>query len=145
MDNWLSPRGLAPPQPAMHAPQRRCPNCGSDHVTVALRQYDRKTRRFISADVRHIRLWGMITWFVATVILYGVIPAVFGSHSVVAEAIPFWVPAALGGAVFVITSARHEWRITHSVRVESYTCKECGHVWTLLNGKALPYEVEPER
>lgn len=142
MDNWTPARGFAPSKPDMYAPQRRCPNCGSERVTGTLRQYDRKRGRFISSDVRQVRIWGLLTWFVTTVILYGVIPALFGSRSAISVAIPFWVPAALGAAVFIVTSARHEWRITHSVRVESYTCGQCGHKWTLHDGRPLPADAK---
>lgn len=138
MENWTPEKGFALRRPDLYAPQSECPNCGSNRVTVVSRQYDRKTGRFISTDVRHIRLWGMLTWLVATVILYGVVPALFGSRSAVAAAVPFWVPLALGAAVFIATSVRHEWRITRSVRVEDYTCCVCGHRWTLHNGKPLP-------
>ncbi len=138
MDNWIPTREFAPSRPDMYAPQRQCPNCGSNRVTVEHDRYDPKTRRFISADMRQVRIWGMLTWLLGTIILYGVIPALFGSHSAISATIPFWVPAALGAAVFIVTSARHEWRITHSVRVESYTCGQCGHKWTLHDGRPLP-------
>lgn len=119
----------------MYAPQRQCPNCNSSRITVALRQYDPVRREFISTEVRYIRMWGLLTWLVATMFLYGVVPIVFGSRSPISLAIPYWLPLALGAVAFIVVSARHEWRITHSVRVESYTCELCGHKWVREAGR----------
>lgn len=99
------------------------------------RQYDPVKREFISTEVRYIRMWGLLTWLVSTMFLYGVVPIVFGSHSPIFTAIPYWLPVALGAVAFLVVSTRHEWRVAHSVRVESYACELCGHEWVRETGR----------
>ncbi len=83
-------------------------------------------------------MWGLLTWVVGTFVLNGVLPYFFGSQSSVAAAIPFWVPVALAICVVLVATVVQEWRRTNAVRVDSYTCRKCGHEWSLRDGRQVP-------
>lgn len=119
------------------APVRPCPNCGSTNVVASTYRFDPKREEVVHANPRAPGMWGLLAWVVSTFLLNGVVPYLFGSQSSLAAAIPFWVPAALGAGVMLALTARQEWRLTNAARIDSYTCRQCGHEWSLRDGRPV--------
>ncbi len=92
-------------------------------------------------------MWGLVTWVVGTFLLNGAVPYFFGSRSDVAAPVPFWVPVVAAGCVVVAVSVVQEWRRTNSVRIDNYTCRDCGHEWSLRDGRPVPRKgtIDPGR
>jgi hypothetical protein len=91
----------------------------------------------INTNTRSATVLGLLTWVVGTFLLNGVVPYFFGSHSSIAAAIPFWVPAALAACVMLAANVVQEWRRTNAVRIDSYACGNCGHEWSLRDGRPV--------
>jgi hypothetical protein len=126
----------APKQTVERAPDRPCPACGSMQPGITYR-YDPRRGVTINPNTRAATIWGLLTWVVGTFLLNGALPYVFGSLSPIAAAIPFWVPMALAGIVVVAVSIRQEWQRTNAVRVDNYACRQCGHEWSLRDGRPV--------
>ncbi|MEA2573922.1 MAG: hypothetical protein QOH93_1220 [Chloroflexia bacterium] len=128
----------APNRNTIKAPARPCPRCGSNHVTSSSYRYDPRRGVVISPNTRSATIWGLLTWVVGTFLLKGVLPYFFGGPSSVVATIPFWVPVALAGVVVLAVSVVQEWQRTNAVRIDEYTCRDCGHEWSLRDGRQVP-------
>lgn len=118
-------------------PLRPCPACGSSHVTASSYKYDPKRGVVVNSQARSAGIWGLLTWVVGTFLLNAVLPYFFGSYAPLVAAIPFWVPLALAAVVMFAVTVVQEWRQTNAVRIDSYACRECGHEWSLRNGRPV--------
>jgi hypothetical protein len=92
----------------------------------------------INPSNRSATVLGLLTWVLGTFLLNGVLPYFFGTQSSIAAAIPFWVPAALAACVMLAANVVQEWRRTNAVRIDSYTCANCDHEWSLRDGRLVP-------
>lgn len=131
---FADPPGPNRPQ----APPRPCPVCASSRVASSTYRYDPKRGVAIASQGKSPGFWGLLTWVVGTFLLNGVLPYFLGGPIGVAGAVPFWVPVGLAAGVMLTVSVLQEWRQTNAVRVDSYTCRACGHEWKLRDGRPVP-------
>ena len=128
-----------PPSPnKTQAPPRPCPVCASSRVASATYRYDPRRGVTVGAPGKSPGFWGLLTWVVSTFLFNGALPYFLGGPLGIAGTVPFWVPVGLAAGVMLAVSVVQEWRQANAVRVDSYTCRACGHEWKLRDGRPVP-------
>lgn len=116
--------------------QMRCENCGAQKVyRTAIEYRNRDKNTVISASASVSAFWGFLTWIIATLLLYGVVPYFFGSDSEISRVVPPFEPVALGIAAAILVAWTNSKKVAAAVQVYKYRCGSCNHKWSVRDEK----------
>ena len=120
----------------VRAPQRQCPSCHKENISIRIGHYNPKTRKRITKNVYAAPFWGVCTVVAIYVILYGILPFIFHINLTSDQTCICSAPVA-GLAVAILVNIEQYSEVASAARVNYYYCNNCRHTWKVEEGKPL--------